>query len=136
MLWDISKTLNAMIRLLNIILLVSFLFCYVFGGHDGASGFIWQLEYDYLVQSDFDISVIAIFVFWLPLVGQIILVVVTVKKNYSIKLNMLGLSLLYIVIIPLLILGIGTQNLKTIFTILVFITTTFIFLNKTRTLWK
>jgi hypothetical protein len=110
-------------RLINILLLLAFLSCYVDSGHDG-SEFIIEMEFDMLhfgmAQSPDIVLVIFLLII---LVGELLLIIplFTNDVRKSRTSTGVGITILSLVVLPIFILGMFTVNLHSILSTLPFL---------------
>ena len=100
-------------KLINIGLFIAFLFVYLDWGHDGAE-FIWQLESSIFSESGYNIGLLANPLFILAFLGQVLLIVATIKTHNSSRATTYGVVLLSGIVIPVLIMGLLVPKIKMI----------------------
>ncbi|MEW5675835.1 hypothetical protein ABGT15_05940 [Flavobacterium enshiense] len=93
-------------QLVNIGLLVSFLFGYMEWGKDQHS-FLYQIKYDLLFGQKNLLESITHPIILASLSGQLLILYCTVKNNSSKKLNVFGMILLSLIILLILLAGIN-----------------------------
>jgi len=107
-------------RLINILLLIACLSCYIDWGHDG-SEFLFQMEFDILRSLISQSTNIPLVIFF-PLIGEA-LIIVSLFINDERKSQMstsVGLVILSLVVLPIFVLGIFTSKLYSILSTLPF----------------
>lgn len=99
-------------KLLKLALFVSFLFCYL-EWSGGNSGFIFQMEYSILAENSLTESITHPFVF-IPLAGQLVLLVLLFTRTSFRKLTIAALLMLCVLVVMFLLVGFLSGNLKII----------------------
>ena len=100
------------LRLLKLAILLSFLICYLEWGTD-KSGFIFQFEYEIIAENKLTDSITHPFIF-LPLLGQLLLIISVIVKNPHRRLTALGIVMLSLLVLMILLVGILSLNFKII----------------------
>lgn len=98
-------------RLINIALLIAFLFIYLDWGHDGAE-FIWQLESSIFRGPNYNIGLLANPLLILAFIGQTLLIVATIKTQHSRRVATFGIILLCGVVVYVLTMGLLVSKIK------------------------
>lgn len=118
-------------RIANVLLLVSSLICYLeWGG--GNSGFLFQTEYAVFIKRSSD-SFLHPFVL-IPLIGQILLIASTLKKQPSKLLTLIGLSMIGLLVLMVLFVGLLSMNAKIVGSTIPFILISVFFIRSYRKL--
>jgi hypothetical protein len=120
-----------MSRVLNIALLISFSFVYLDWGHDGAE-FIWQLEAFTFIGPVPNLVLLANPFFILSFVGQLLLVISTIKSPPSRRMTRYGFAFLSGIVILVLLIGLIMMKGKMILSTLPFLVLASIFIVKSR----
>lgn len=100
-----------MTRLINIALLIAFLFVYLDWGHDGAE-FVWQLEWS--IFSGQNISLLSSPISILAIIGQVLFIIAAVIRQNSRRVTTFAVILLSGIVIIVLIMGLLLSNIKMI----------------------
>jgi hypothetical protein len=109
-----TSKIHHMQRLLNIALLITFLFVYLDWFHDGA-GFIWQVESSMFSELHFHIGLLAnavFLLFILTFIGQALLIVGAIKAHYSKRVTICAVILLNPIVVLVLIMGLLIPDIK------------------------
>ena len=107
-----------------------FLFVYLDWGHEGGE-FIWQLESSFFARYD-DSSALLVNIFViLALIGQVLLIIATIKSKPSRQVTIYGIAFLSVIVILVFIMGLVVSNAKIILSTLPFLTLASIFIAKT-----
>jgi hypothetical protein len=101
---------QSMVRILNVVALLTFLACYLEWGKD-KSEFFFQLEYYVFLQNPTIDSFTHPLIF-APLIGQILLLYATFQKAPSWKIIIVGLTPLTLVALLVFTVGILSSNIK------------------------
>lgn len=118
-------------KLLNIALFISFLFVYLDWGHDGAE-FIWQLESSIFTGPGHNTALFVNPFFILAFIGQVLLIISTIKSQFSRRVTTYGVVFLSGIVIPVLIMGLLLFKVKIILSTLPFLILATIFIIKAR----
>jgi hypothetical protein len=118
-------------KLSNIALFIAFLFVYLDWGHDGAE-FIWQLESSILIGSDHNAVLLINPFFILALIGQVLLIISTIKSKPSRRVTTYGVVFLSAIVVPVLIIGLLVSKVKITLSTLPFLLLATIFIIKAR----
>ena len=116
-------------KLFNIALFLTFLFVYLDLGHDGAE-FIWQMESSIFTSSDHNILLLLNPFFILAFIGQVLLIISTIKSKSSRRVTVYSIIFLSAVVIPILVLGLLLFKSKIILSTLPFLALATIFILK------
>jgi len=116
-----------MYKLFNIALFVAFLCVYLDFGHDG-SEFIWQLESSIFSGYDQMVLLLVNPFFILAFIGQVLLIILSIKSKSSSRIAICGVLFLSGIVIPVLIIGLILGNVKIILSTLAFLTLATIFI--------
>jgi hypothetical protein len=114
-------------RLISIGLFLSFLLCYLEWGGDN-SGFLFQLEYQVFIKQTNLLSSITHPLIFLPLSGQLLLLLNTFQKYPKRKLVLIGMLLLAVLVLMILLVGLLAFNYKTIISTLPFLGISMVFI--------
>jgi len=119
------------IRIINLLLLVSSLICYLEWGRDN-SGFLFQVEYAVFAKASADSFLHPLVL--IPLIGQILLLVSTFKKQPSKRLTLIGLLLIGVLVLMVSLVGLLSMNAKIVASTVPFIFISVFFILKYRKL--